>query len=126
IQTYSYLKKCFRGKNLYNVKSNPTSAIDFDFQTIVSQVTKTMVFSSNSTVLDMGAIGSKSNWVLAWSKSTNVGHEDTFDQNFYPKKSSETGMNLNYQSLSVIRFCTLLPEAVGWFKLLMALWQLSS
>ena len=42
------------------------------------------------------------------------------------EKSSETGMNLNYQSLSVIRFCTLLPEAVGWFKLLMALWQLSS
>lgn len=53
-----------------NVKSNSTSAMyqligpkpsnasiclhsDLDFQTIVSQVTKAMVFSSNSTVLDM-------------------------------------------------------------------------
>lgn len=35
-------------------------------------------------------------------------------------------MNPKLQSLSVIRFCTLLPKAVGWFKLLMALWQLSS
>lgn len=42
------------------------------------------VFNSNTTVLDMGAVGSKSNGLVAWSKSTDFECQSTFQQEFYP------------------------------------------
>ena len=68
-------------------KSSNTSVClytDFESQANVSQVTRRpKVYSSDSTVLDMGAVGSKSNGVVAWDSRTDVGCEDTFNQSFY-------------------------------------------
>nr|NP_001302740.1 uncharacterized LOC102166266 precursor [Sus scrofa]BAC66606.1 T cell receptor alpha chain [Sus scrofa] len=88
------------------------------------------VFNSNTTVLDMGALGSKSNGLVAWSKSTDFECQSTFQQEFYPnsgiscdaklvEKSFETDMNLN-QNLSVMGFRIILLKMVG-FNLLMTL-----
>lgn len=89
------------------------------------------VFNSNTTVLDMGAVGSKSNGLVAWSKSTDFECQSTFQQEFYPnsgiscdaklvEKSFETDMNLNLQNLSVMGFRIILLKMVG-FNLLMTL-----
>lgn len=89
------------------------------------------VFNSNTTVLDMGALGSKSNGLVAWSKSTDFECQSTFQQEFYPnsgiscdaklvEKSFETDMNLNLQNLSVMGFRIILLKMVG-FNLLMTL-----
>nr|ADF43003.1 T cell receptor alpha chain [Sus scrofa] len=89
------------------------------------------VFNSNTTVLDMGALGSKSNGLVAWSKSTDFECQSTFRQEFYPnsgiscdaklvEKSFETDMNLNLQNLSVMGFRIILLKMVG-FNLLMTL-----
>ncbi|XP_057399683.1 T cell receptor alpha chain MC.7.G5-like [Balaenoptera acutorostrata] len=116
-------------------KSSNTSVClytDFESQANVSQVTRRpMVYSSDSTVLDMGAVGSKSNGVVAWDSRTDVGCEDTFNQSFYSnsgipcdtkivEKSFETDMNLNFRNLSVIGFRVLLLKVVG-YNLLMTL-----
>ncbi|TKC39483.1 hypothetical protein EI555_021412 [Monodon monoceros] len=119
---------------LRSPKSSNTSVClytDFESQANVSQVTRPVVFSSDSTVLDMGALGSKSNGVVAWSSRTDLGCTDTFNQTFYPnlgvpcdakiaEKSFETDMNLNFQNLSVIGFRVLLLKVVG-YNLLMTL-----
>uniref|UniRef100_A0A8C9E6U0 T-cell receptor alpha chain constant domain-containing protein n=1 Tax=Phocoena sinus TaxID=42100 RepID=A0A8C9E6U0_PHOSS len=122
---------------LRSPKSSNTSVClytDFESQANVSQVTRPVVFSSDSTVLDMGALGSKSNGVVAWSSGTDLGCADTFNQTFYPnsgecrspcdakiaEKSFETDMNLNFQNLSVIGFRVLLLKVVG-YNLLMTL-----
>ncbi|KAB1278236.1 T-cell receptor alpha chain C region [Camelus dromedarius] len=101
-----------------------------------SPATDLKVFNSNSTVLDMGAIGSKSNGVLSWSNSTSFGCQDAFSETFYaseefpcdPKlveKSFETDVSLNFQNLLVIVFRILLLKMVG-FNLLMTLQLWSS
>lgn len=41
------------------------------------------MFSSNSTALDMRAVGSKSNGALRWSASNDFSCEDTFNEKFY-------------------------------------------
>ncbi|XP_060002103.1 T cell receptor alpha chain MC.7.G5-like isoform X1 [Lagenorhynchus albirostris] len=119
---------------LRSPKSSNTSVClytDFESQANVSQVTRPVVFSSDSTVLDMGALGSKSNGVVAWSSRTDLGCGDTFNQTFYSssgipcdakiaEKSFETDMNLNFQNLSVIGFRVLLLKVVG-YNLLMTL-----
>ncbi|XP_059769809.1 T cell receptor alpha chain MC.7.G5-like [Balaenoptera ricei] len=119
---------------LRSSKSSNTSVClytDFESQTNVSQVTRPVVYSSDSTVLDMGALGSKSNGVVAWDSRTDVGCEDTFNQTFYSnsgipcdtkivEKSFETDMNLNFRNLSVIGFRVLLLKVVG-YNLLMTL-----
>uniref|UniRef100_A0A8C0D2A0 T-cell receptor alpha chain constant domain-containing protein n=1 Tax=Balaenoptera musculus TaxID=9771 RepID=A0A8C0D2A0_BALMU len=121
---------------LRSSKSSNTSVClytDFESQANMSQVTGPMVYSSDSTVLDMGALGSKSNGVVAWDRAgTNVGCKDTFNQTFYSnsgecslgagliEKSFETDMNLNFRNLSVIGFRVLLLKVVG-YNLLMTL-----
>ncbi|XP_007449580.1 PREDICTED: uncharacterized protein LOC103079551 [Lipotes vexillifer] len=119
---------------LRSPKSSNTSVClytDFESQANVSRVTRPVVFSSDSTVLDMGALGSKSNGVVAWSSGTDLGCTDTFNQTFYSnlgipcdakiaEKSFETDMNLNFRNLSVIGFRVLLLKVVG-YNLLMTL-----
>eukprot|EP00069_Balaena_mysticetus_P012054 bmy_21502T0 len=91
---------------LRSPKSSNTSVClytDFQSQANESQVTRPVVYSSDSTVLDMGAVGSKSNGVVAWGSSADLGCTDTFNQTFYSslgiscdtkivEKSFETGL----------------------------------
>lgn len=119
---------------LKSPKSSNTSvclATDFDSQNNVPEVTDSLAYSSNSTVLDMKAMDSKSNGMLAWSSRIDFKCEDAFNQIFHPnselpcdsklaEQSFETDMNLNFQNLSVIGFRLLLLKVVG-FNLLMTL-----
>nr|XP_045372443.1 T cell receptor alpha chain MC.7.G5-like [Camelus bactrianus] len=126
---------------LRDSKSSDTTVClytDFGSQINMTQspATDLKVFNSTSTVLDMGAIGSKSNGVLSWSNSTSFGCQDAFSETFYaseefpcdPKlveKSFETDVSLNFQNLLVIVFRILLLKMVG-FNLLMTLQLWSS
>ncbi|XP_072818892.1 T cell receptor alpha chain MC.7.G5-like [Vicugna pacos] len=126
---------------LRDSKSSDTTVClytDFGSQINMTQLPATdlKVFNSTSTVLDMGAIGSKSNGVLSWSNSTSFGCQDAFSETFYaseefpcnPKlveKSFETDISLNFQNLLVIAFRILLLKMVG-FNLLMTLQLWSS
>ncbi|XP_016061275.1 PREDICTED: uncharacterized protein LOC107531685 [Miniopterus natalensis] len=119
---------------LRSPKSSNTSVClftDFDSKINVSQSLSSTVFGSNSTALDMKAVGSKSNGVLHWSQSSDFKCNETFDENFHSnsevscnamlvEKSFETDMNLNFQNLSVIGFRILLLKVAG-FNLLMTL-----
>uniref|UniRef100_A0A8C3YSS8 T-cell receptor alpha chain constant domain-containing protein n=1 Tax=Catagonus wagneri TaxID=51154 RepID=A0A8C3YSS8_9CETA len=108
-----------------------------DFQVNATEGTEPVVLGSNKTVsskisvLDMEAVGSKSNGLVAWSNSIDFECQSTFQQEFYPnsgiscdaklvEKSFETDMNLNLQNLTVIGFRILLLKMVG-FNLLMTL-----
>ncbi|XP_054433763.1 T cell receptor alpha chain MC.7.G5-like [Pteronotus mesoamericanus] len=119
---------------LRSPKSSNTSVClftDFDSQTNVSQATGSTVSHSDSTVLDMKHINSKSYGTLLWSDGTDFGCEGTFNETFYSssefscdatsvEKSFETDMNLNFQNLSVIGFRIVLLKVAG-FNLLMTL-----
>ncbi|XP_066884910.1 T cell receptor alpha chain MC.7.G5-like [Kogia breviceps] len=119
---------------LRSPKSSNTSVClytDFESQANVSQVTTPVVFSSDSTMLDMGVLGSRSNGVVAWGSRTHLGCTAAFNQTFYSssgipcdakiaEKSFETDMNLNFQNLSVIGFRVLFLKVVG-YNLLMTL-----
>ncbi|KAB0401875.1 hypothetical protein E2I00_001744, partial [Balaenoptera physalus] len=109
---------------LRSSKSSNTSVClftDFESQANVSQVTRPVVYSSDSTVLDMGALGSKSNGVVAWDSTTDVGCEDTFNQTFYSNSGIPCDTKIVEKSFeTVIGFRVLLLKVVG-YNLLMTL-----
>ncbi|KAI5280330.1 T Cell Receptor Alpha Chain Mc.7.G5 [Manis pentadactyla] len=118
-------------KSPKSINTSVCLATDFDSQNNVPEVTDSLAYSSNSTVLDMKAMDSKSNGMLAWSSRIDFKCEDAFNQIFHPdskfpcdsklaEQSFETDMNLNFQNLSVIGFRLLLLKVVG-FNLLMTL-----
>ncbi|KAJ1079232.1 hypothetical protein K5549_018160, partial [Capra hircus] len=92
-----------------------------------------MVHKTDSTVLNMEILGSKSNGIVTWGNTSDSGCKNTFNESikFLPKsgipcdaklveKSFETDVNLNSQNLSVIVFRIVLLKVVG-FNLLMTL-----
>uniref|UniRef100_A0A8C3YSJ0 T-cell receptor alpha chain constant domain-containing protein n=1 Tax=Catagonus wagneri TaxID=51154 RepID=A0A8C3YSJ0_9CETA len=107
-----------------------------DFQVNATEGTEPVVLGSNKTVsskisvLDMEAVGSKSNGLVAWSNSIDFECQNSkknvcvfsgisCDAKLV-EKSFETDMNLNLQNLTVIGFRILLLKMVG-FNLLMTL-----
>lgn len=91
------------------------------------------VHKTNSTVLNMEILGSKSNGIVTWGNTSDAGCEYTFNETIpfassleiscnakLVEKSFETDINLNSQNLSVIVFRILLLKVVG-FNLLMTL-----
>uniref|UniRef100_A0A4W2IFQ8 T-cell receptor alpha chain constant domain-containing protein n=1 Tax=Bos indicus x Bos taurus TaxID=30522 RepID=A0A4W2IFQ8_BOBOX len=91
------------------------------------------VHKTNSTVLNMEILGSKSNGIVTWGNTSDDGCEYTFNETIpfassleiscnakLVEKSFETDINLNSQNLSVIVFRILLLKVVG-FNLLMTL-----
>lgn len=105
---------------------------DFDSQVNVLKTKASEMFISDKTVLDLKAMDSKSNGVIAWSNQTGFTCKDAFKENAsYPssdvpcdakltEKSFETDMNLNFQNLSVMGLRILLLKVAG-FNLLMTL-----
>ncbi|KAG5206358.1 hypothetical protein JEQ12_017931 [Ovis aries] len=92
-----------------------------------------MVHKTDSTVLNMEILGSKSNGIVTWGNTSDSGCTNTFNENIefvdnfgipcdakLVEKSFETDVNLNSQNLSVTVFRILLLKVVG-FNLLMTL-----
>uniref|UniRef100_A0A452UDX0 T-cell receptor alpha chain constant domain-containing protein n=1 Tax=Ursus maritimus TaxID=29073 RepID=A0A452UDX0_URSMA len=119
---------------LKSPKSSKTSVClftDFDSPFNEPQSQEGTVIRSNTTVLDMRVMDSKSNGVLAWSNSTEFKCNSTFNEEFYSssdfscnatliKKNFETDMNLNTRNLLVIGLRVLLLKVAG-FDLFMTL-----
>uniref|UniRef100_A0A8C6CVR0 T-cell receptor alpha chain constant domain-containing protein n=1 Tax=Moschus moschiferus TaxID=68415 RepID=A0A8C6CVR0_MOSMO len=110
---------------------------DFDSNQVeLTQITGpewNVVHKTNSTVLSMEILGSKSNGIVTWGNASDSGCADTFNKTIpfasssgiscnakLIEKSFETDMNLNSQNLKVIGFRILLLKVVG-FNLLMTL-----
>ncbi|XDB54727.1 hypothetical protein AB1E18_008196 [Capra hircus] len=92
-----------------------------------------MVHKTDSTVLNMEILGSKSNGIVTWGNTSDSGCKNTFNESIkfllnsgipcdakLVEKSFETDVNLNSQNLSVIVFRIVLLKVVG-FNLLMTL-----
>lgn len=105
---------------------------DFDSKMNVSGIFNDTVISLKNTVVNMKTTSSKSNGVLFWSKTADLGCGGISDEIRYHssaeipcdakliEKSFETDVNLNSQNLSVVAFRILFLKVAG-FNLLMTL-----